>query len=173
MTFLAGGIAVVGAAVAVGRSVSVAPPATDAAPLERVRPLVPFACGLASAASVLTATSLVPAALPVRAQLSTTIVAAAAALAAITVRRAAWTSDARAMVVAGMVLTVICRLIAPWAAGVFGLAVAFAAGVGVGAHLATALPFALSVRPAARAGLVSGLYVAGAALGSVVVRAVL
>jgi hypothetical protein len=170
LSFLAGGIAVVSAAVALGRSVIVPPPeATDGAPAGPVRPFVPFAWGLASAVAVLTATSLVPEALPVRAQVSAGSVAVAGALAAIAVRRSRWASG-RMVPIAGVALTVLCRLVAPWSAGGVAVAVALAAGVGLGLHLATALPFTLSARPAGRAGLVSGLYVAGAAAGSAMVR---
>jgi hypothetical protein len=172
LTFLVGGAAVVAAATVLGRSVDVTPRDVDGAPAADVRPLVPFACGLGSAVAVLSATSLVPAALPVRADLGATIVAVTGALAALAIRGSAW-SDAATMIVAGLVVTVLCRVVAPWAAGPLGVVVAVAAGIGVGCHLATALPFALSARPVGRAGLTSGLYVAGAAIGSVLVRTVM
>jgi len=173
-TFLAGGVAVVATAAALGRSVAVpvaAPRPNDGARGGSV--LVAFACGLASAAVVVLATDLVPGAIARdgaagRAALAGLAASLVAALAAPLVRAL----GAVGALVGGLAIALACRAVAPWCAGAIGAgAVSVLAGAGLGLHLGAALPFVLSAQPAGRAGLTTGLYLAGAVVGSQVARA--
>jgi len=175
VTFLAGGIAVVGTAFALGTTVVVGDRAPDGVP-DAPSPTRAFACGLASALVVLLATELVPATLAARARLGTSTLAAltmmvASAAAPIAARLGGALGSGRALVV-GLGVTALARIAALPAGGPStALAVAVLAGLGLGLHLATALPFALSRASSGRAGLATGLYVGGAMLGSRVIHA--
>jgi hypothetical protein len=181
LTFLAGGIAVVGTALALGATVEVAHDergvTADAMPVPS--PAWAFACGVASAVVVLLATELVPAVLGARvglgggSWLAALTMIVGSAVVPLAPRVAATLGSGRALAL-GVAIAVLGRVVAIPVGGVgAALAIAVVTGLGLGLHLATALPFALSSAPTGRAGLTTGLYVAGAMLGSRVVHTLL
>jgi hypothetical protein len=170
MTFLAGGIAVAGTAAALGRSVPVV--ARDDAGDAGAGLPVAFGCGLLSAVAVVLGTDLVPARLAEASGFAYAIalVGVAAALMAFVLGGISRTAGAAALTV-GAAATVACGALAPLCTGTpSAVVVSIGTGAGLGLHLATALPVALSARPAGRAGLVTGVYLAGAVVGNALVR---
>ncbi len=180
LTFLAGGVAVVGTTVALGATVEVARDerGVTAEPPVAPSPAWAFAFGVASAVVVLLATELVPAVLAERAGLGGSWLAAltmlvGSAVVPLAPRVAAALGSGRALAL-GVAIAALGRVVAIPVGGVgAALAIAVVTGLGLGLHLATALPFALSSAPTGRAGLTTGLYVAGAMLGSRVVHTLL
>jgi hypothetical protein len=169
VTFLAGGVAVVGTALALGRTAAL-PPRPDPPSRARMPLVVAFTAGVASAIVVLLATDIVPGGLAgsgVQASTLATVAGLACAVAAPAATRAGALVGAPAALVGGLGGGLVAWAVVPWCHGL-GAAVALAVAVGLAEslHLATALPFALAAEPAGRAGLVAGLYVAGAAVGS-------
>jgi hypothetical protein len=171
-TFLAGGVAVVGTALALGRSADLRPAAPrDDAPAGSGGSLAgAFACGLASAAVVVLATDRVPAALAGPAIGVATLAAIAgivAALGATPAARAGMRVGGVRALVAGLVVAALCRVAAAASPGALGaIAIAGVAGGALALHLANALPVVLVADHGRRAGLATGLYLGGAMLGS-------
>jgi hypothetical protein len=175
LTFLAGGLAVVGTAVAVGRTAVLGDARPTPGDAASPPPGRAFACGVASAAVVVLATELVPAALAHRAGLGPSSLAAlatmAASLAVFAAARIGRTFGSGPALVLGLSVAAAGRAAVAAVGGPVGaLAVVAVTGLGLGLHLATALPFALARASSGRAGLSTGLYVGGAMLGSQVVR---
>jgi hypothetical protein len=168
-TFLAGGVAVVATALALGRTVPL-PPRADPPSRPRMPVAVAFACGVGSAVVVLLATDLVPGALAgptAAAPTLATVAGLACALAAPAAARAGTVVGAPTALVGGIVAGLAAWAAVPWCHGLAAaVALTVLVGVAEAVHLATALPFALAAEPARRAGLVAGLYVAGAVVGS-------
>jgi hypothetical protein len=172
MTFLAGGIAVVATAVAVGTTVDVTPPREEAPETPTgERLLLAFAGGLVSAVMVLVATDLVPARLADRAGTSAAVFGAIAGVVAALsarpaarygVRTGAWRSIVESMLMGGTAYAG-ATAVGGVALGAFLAAIA---GAGLALTLASTLPLALATGARTRAGLVSGLYLAGAVIGS-------
>jgi hypothetical protein len=169
VTFLAGGVAVVGTALALGRTAAL-PPRPDPPSRARMPLVVPFAAGVASAIVVLLATDVVPGALAASgaaASTLATVAGLACAVAAPAATRAGALVGAPAALLGGLGGGLVAWAVVPWCHGLgAAVAVAVAVGLAESLHLATALPFALAAEPRGRAGLVAGLYVAGAVLGS-------
>jgi len=174
-TFLSGGVAVVGTALALGRTTAVARDRPAAPAPESPRGLRAFACGIASAVVVLLATDRVPAALaPVSgigaSWLATIAMLAASASAALTARAGGRIPSGPALV-GGVVVAFVGLAAARVVVGTGGaVVVAVVTGAGLGLHLGTALPFLLDRASSARAGLATGLYVGGAMLGARLVQ---
>jgi Na+/melibiose symporter-like transporter len=141
-------------------------------------PALAFACGLASAVVVLLATDLVPAVLAAHTGLGGSWLAAltmivGSMMVPLVPRMAAMLGSGRVLAV-GVAVALLGRVVATAAAGTgAALGVAVVTGAGLGLHLATALPFALSSSPTGRAGLTTGLYVAGSMLGSRIIYTLL
>ena len=170
ITFLVGGVAVTITALALGRTVPM--PATASTPDHaETSPLVAFACGIVSAVVAVLAAELVPTMLARTAAVGVEGLAAVAAVAASSVafmgRRVQGLAGERSALLAGAALAVVGRAIAPSCTGsAAAFSVATITGVGLGLHLTTALPYLLGGGSRGRAGLVTGLYLGGAMLGS-------
>jgi hypothetical protein len=173
-TFVTGGVAVVGTALALGASVDVGERRqVDAgSPATAARLLGVFASGVVSAVVVLVATSVVPDALAARTALldATGFAAAAGAVATIAARTGARIGSrlgsaltAGVSVLLAGLAYVLATMGGPATAAVVAVGLA---GLAMALVVATALPLALSAVSAGQAGLVTGLYLAGAAAGS-------
>jgi len=177
-TFLAGGVAVVGTALALGRTAGVAPerPAGDAP--EPVGGLRAFACGLASAVVVMVASERVPIVLGGAvgvgpAGFSAVVMIVATVVAPLVARMGDRIPTGPALVT-GLVVALAGFAAARIVVGPgVAVAVAMGTGLGLGLHLGTALPFVLARVASGRAGLATGLYVGGAMLGGRLVQALL
>lgn len=172
-TFLAGGFAVVATALGLGRTADVRPmerAAADVAGGGAGGHAQAFACGIASGVVALLATDLVPGVLSARAGTSAAVLGAgAAATAAIVAPVAARVGVALGngpTLVAGVALAALLHPVATAVGGAAATAVVVALGIALSLHLVSALPFALSVLSPARAGVATGLYLGGAALGT-------
>jgi hypothetical protein len=170
-TFLAGGCAVVGTALGLGRTADVRPIEETAgavhAGVAPGGPVRAFACGVASGLVALLAADLVPpAGTGTQGGFLAAGVAATAAVVAPLASRVATAFGNGRTLVAGLALAVLLRLVVVSIDGGAAPAVAIAMGVALALHLASALPFALAALSPARAGVATGLYLGGAALGS-------
>jgi hypothetical protein len=177
-TFLSGGVAVVGTALALGRTADVTRNRdADAAP-EPPAAFRAFACGIASAVAVLLATDRVPAAMAGAAGIGASWLAAIAMIAASVTAALAARAGGRIAsgpaLVGGVALALLGLAAARVVAGTgAALVVAVVTGAGLGLHLGTALPFLLRRASSGRAGLATGLYVGGAMLGARLVQVLL
>jgi hypothetical protein len=169
--FLAGGVAIVGTAWALGSTATVSAerPASEVA--DAPNAMRAFVAGLLSATAVVLANEILPVRLVSRAGLDAswlaalTMIVATVTVAVSSGRIGRWALFVGLGVVA--VASAAAKLVdGPVTAGI----VAAVTGIGLGAHLASALPFALAGASPGRAGIATGLYVAGAMLGSQVVR---
>jgi len=170
ITVLAGGVAVTATAFALGRSVPV-PAGPDSADRPGAPPLVAFAAGVVSAVVAVLASEVVPTILARSGPVGPEGLAAVAAVAAASVAamggRLRSMTDERTALLAGAAMAIVGRAIAPVCAGrIAAIAVSAVTGIGLGLHLVTALPYLLSAGPRGRAGLVTGLYLGGAMLGT-------
>jgi hypothetical protein len=173
-TFATGGVAVVATALALGANVDVARDREDDATAAATGPQLvgAFASGLVSALVVLVATSVVPATLAgYTSRLGATGLAAVAGVVATLGARGAARVGRRlgrmpAAAVSLGLAGLACALATVSTNAAGAGAIAGIAGLAVACSLATALPLALSEVPAGHAGLIAGLYLAGAVLGS-------
>jgi hypothetical protein len=170
-TFLSGGVAVVGTALALGRTHDVARDRPAHVTPEPPGALRAFACGIGSAVAVLLATGRVPAALADAgsghaswlAALAMIVASVTAALAA----RAGGRIPSGPALVGGIVVALAGFAAARVGVGTgVAIVIAMVTGLGLGLHLGTALPFLLRRASSERAGLTTGLYVGGAMLGA-------
>ena len=169
LTFLAGGVAIVGTAWALGSTVTAERPAGDV--VESSNGVRAFLAGVASAMAVVLGSDLVPARLAAHAGVDASWLAVLAMIVATLTVAVAGARIGRWAFLVGLGVIAVAGAVAalvdgPIAAGV----VAVVTGAALGAHMATVFPYALAGASSARAGLATGLYVAGAMLGSQVVR---
>jgi hypothetical protein len=170
LTFLTGGVAIVGTAWALGSTATAERPAGDV--VESPNGVRAFLAGVASAMAVVLASDLVPARLALRSGLDASWLAALAMIAATVAVAVAGARIGRwAALFVGLCVVGFAASAAPVVDGpIAAWGVAIVMGVALGAVLVSALPYALGDAAIARAGLATGLYVAGAMLGAQVVR---
>jgi hypothetical protein len=171
LTFLAGGVAIVSTAYALGSTAAVPAERRGDDDVESPNGVRAFVAGLASAMAVVLGSDLVPVRLAAHAGIDASWLAGLTMIVATLAVAVAGARIGRSAAVVGFCVVALAGFAAtlvdgPIAAGV----VAVVIGVALGAHLATVLPYALAGASSARAGLATGRYVAGAMLGSQVVR---
>jgi hypothetical protein len=171
LTFLAGGIAVGGTAYALGSTATLPAARRGNDVVEATSPMRALVAGLVSAMLVVSWTEDLPVRLALHAGGDASWLAAFTMIAAtVTVAVSRGRISGRAVIVWCGVVAV-AGTVAVLAPGpVTASVIAVVTGVALGAHLATVLPYTLAGVSSDRAGLTTGLYVAGAMAGSQLAR---